>query len=948
MRRVTDIIKGLAALAFTIGLVAGIPYLLVTYVGWPLPTEIPSWEVIERTVTQTGIDQVIIIKTLAVVVWVTWAQLVWALAVETIAAIRGRVARRTDTLPGLQLVAARLVATASLIITSLGPVKPALAAPLGGIDVPPPTAHVLVVNDPAIPASIDSVVASEAEAAASGPTYTVRSVRDSYWSIAEETLSDGRRWVEIRDLNAGRTMGDGTVLAASHEDIRPGWKLMLPADAVLPMAAYEAAEVEVESGDNQWVIAEEHLEDVLERDVTDAEVSSYWRDVVDANQDNIRSGDPDLIYEGETLELSPVADTLSSAAAAGAITNEPEPPIEEPVEPATEPEEATTADASLGETETTAGTVEVPNVWVDDDVTVDTEWLSAGPEGELAVEPDEPIAGDVQMWVTEEVAASIPESADPFVVLPAAAAAAAAVTGAVAAGAWWHRRRRLEPVDAPPDTEVVDTTDENEHDLPAEVADDRGLWAVGAALEGLRGTPPTPLVAVVDPHITRVVVPGVGDRTPRGWTLSEKLTDVWEVPTSAIGGRYVASAAAATPGLVRVGANSDDEMLWVNVEAAMVVAVDGATPHVAPVLAAWARRLVGRTDTIVTWIGDHPPQGCSPADIDSVIGSLSAAPKPPSTSVATRRLGTSQPLAVIVAADVPAPQRARLTAAVSAFGSDRGVALLTSWDTPDAAPEFRWSMPAYGTLDIPSMVTPVTVDGLATPVAEVIELEARPAPAVELQVLGPPRLIINDEEPQLRRSQSIELLAYLVTHPKGASTDKLLDVLFPNAENQRAKRPTLQQLSTEIRKLVGLELLPRARDGWYRTEVTSDEQRFTLHVADADAAGNDTERAAHLREALNLVRGRPFDTSADWMWAMTDGIVTTAMQRLHDAAHQLATLEINLGHYDAADDVAAKGILADPHCDRCWELRLQAAEAAGNDSHVRHLEEQRHRIAEAS
>jgi len=214
-------------------------------------------------------------------------------------------------------------------------------------------------------------------------------------------------------------------------------------------------------------------------------------------------------------------------------------------------------------------------------------------------------------------------------------------------------------------------------------------------------------------------------------------------------------------------------------------------------------------------------------------------------------------------------------------------------------------------------------------------------------VLGRPRLIIDDTEPSLRRSQSIELLAYLVTHPKGASTDKLLDVLWPDAPNQHAKKPTLQQCAAELRRNIGVDLLPRARDGWYRTGVTSDEQRFVAHVAEADVAGSDQQRAAHLRQALDLVRGAPFD-NVDWIWAITDGKVTSSMQRIHDAAHQLTQLEINLGRYSDADNTAAQGIAAGPHCDRCWDLRIQAADAAGDQTRLRHLEEQRHRIANAS
>ena len=96
-----------------------------------------------------------------------------------------------------------------------------------------------------------------------------------------------------------------------------------------------------------------------------------------------------------------------------------------------------------------------------------------------------------------------------------------------------------------------------------------------------------------------------------------------------------------------------------------------------------------------------------------------------------------------------------------------------------------------------------------------------------------------------------------------------------------------------------------------------------------------------------MVREAPFD-GVDWLWVMTDGLVTNSMQRIHDVAHQLAQIEVDLGRYSDADDSAGQGIATDSHCSRCWDLRIQAAAAAGNESHRRHLEEQRHRIAQAS
>lgn len=62
----------------------------------------------------------------------------------------------------------------------------------------------------------------------------------------------------------------------------------------------------VRPGDNLWTIAEQQLAKATGRPVHDlnpGEVRSYWLRVVDANNDLIRSKNPDLIRPGEQLDL---------------------------------------------------------------------------------------------------------------------------------------------------------------------------------------------------------------------------------------------------------------------------------------------------------------------------------------------------------------------------------------------------------------------------------------------------------------------------------------------------------------------------------------------------------------------------------------------------------------------------------------------------------------------
>lgn len=66
--------------------------------------------------------------------------------------------------------------------------------------------------------------------------------------------------------------------------------------------------VVVEQGDHLWKISARHLLEHLGRKATSAEITPYWVEVIHENLDNLRSGDPDLVYPGEVVELPEVSE----------------------------------------------------------------------------------------------------------------------------------------------------------------------------------------------------------------------------------------------------------------------------------------------------------------------------------------------------------------------------------------------------------------------------------------------------------------------------------------------------------------------------------------------------------------------------------------------------------------------------------------------------------------
>src|SRR4029453_269927 len=113
--RWSDAGRGLAALVGGAILVVGVPFALIAWVGWPLPTEAPTLSEVGAALRDTYIPDEFLVKGLAVVCWLVWIELTASLLVEAVAYVRGRKAGAVPLAGGLQRGAARLVATVALL-----------------------------------------------------------------------------------------------------------------------------------------------------------------------------------------------------------------------------------------------------------------------------------------------------------------------------------------------------------------------------------------------------------------------------------------------------------------------------------------------------------------------------------------------------------------------------------------------------------------------------------------------------------------------------------------------------------------------------------------------------------------------------------------------------------------------------------------------------------------
>lgn len=258
--RTGELLRGAAAGVLLLTVLGGVPWFLVALVGNPLPTSVPQRSWLDAELSATALLDV-----LAVVLWLLWLHFAVCVVAELHAWVTGAPAPRSALGGPTHLLARRLVAAVLLVTAGGIPVAaPALAAPTSAASTTAtaspdpgwgsgheagaarPTSEAPAPGqapDPAWAEPAASVAVTESatdgEADAGLVAYVVQPPQgrhhDCLWDIAERTLGDPLRYREVFELNRDRVQADGSRLVDA-DLVRPGWTLLLPADAVAQTA----------------------------------------------------------------------------------------------------------------------------------------------------------------------------------------------------------------------------------------------------------------------------------------------------------------------------------------------------------------------------------------------------------------------------------------------------------------------------------------------------------------------------------------------------------------------------------------------------------------------------------------------------------------------------------------------------------------------------------------
>jgi len=242
-----DLVRAFGAFLALAVLVVGVPGALLYYIGSPFPHHFDS-DLLQQPITSETF-----LNTLAVVVWLAWAQFTACVLVEAKAAVSGvGMPTRVPGSGASQLLARQLIAALLLVGVSTAGLIPGLSQLGQQHQMESQARPGVAVTAQQTPGGQRAAHQAAASAQAQGghqaagahaagqstqkATKFYRIVppegrhHDSLWEIAQRHLGDGRRYKEIYELNKDRVQPDGSRLSQASL-IRPGWVMEMPADA---------------------------------------------------------------------------------------------------------------------------------------------------------------------------------------------------------------------------------------------------------------------------------------------------------------------------------------------------------------------------------------------------------------------------------------------------------------------------------------------------------------------------------------------------------------------------------------------------------------------------------------------------------------------------------------------------------------------------------------------
>ncbi|WP_217280543.1 BTAD domain-containing putative transcriptional regulator [Kibdelosporangium persicum] len=244
------VLQGLIAAVVLLALVAGLPWALWHYIGWPLPNHVPTWPEIEG-VLLGPMTTTFLLDFLACLCWITWAAFTVDVLRCTVTLARSGfdTARLPEFSAAGPMHALAAVLVGAVLLSVLGN-RPA-PAPASSLPTVSGTGSQVVAtasawHNPALDGQAavrTAVLAIQArQSVASAPVHPEsvvvlapqNGVHDSLWRIAARTLGDGTRWPEIFELNKGKPQPNGKPFTKPSL-IFPGEELLLPADATAPL-----------------------------------------------------------------------------------------------------------------------------------------------------------------------------------------------------------------------------------------------------------------------------------------------------------------------------------------------------------------------------------------------------------------------------------------------------------------------------------------------------------------------------------------------------------------------------------------------------------------------------------------------------------------------------------------------------------------------------------------